>query len=137
MSIQRTVAVHEAGHAVMRYLLELPLTDIWIAEDHGKSEGTGEPIERWKFMLLLLAGAAAEEGCPQSPIDFEETDMDDIDLALSIVGNQDAVNDSFRDACDDLRPYLDLVNQIADRLLVNGNLTASELSEIIANYEPS
>lgn len=58
-----TLAEHEAAHAVMRWLLGLPATEIWINDEGGLCEGSGEMIPCETAVLVKLAGVAWEAGC--------------------------------------------------------------------------
>ncbi|WP_206779367.1 hypothetical protein, partial [Frankia sp. EI5c] len=54
-------AVHECGHTVMRYLLNLPVTAVHIDEDGGGlNEGTGKMIRASDMNKISLAGSVAE-----------------------------------------------------------------------------
>ena len=56
-------ARHEAGHAVMRYLVGLPCTEISIdvnAPGNGFCAGTGRLVAPWDLLLVDLAGPVAE-----------------------------------------------------------------------------
>jgi hypothetical protein len=57
------VANHEAGHAIMRWLHGLPATTVEIfPAGRGRVEGTGRRIPHRCYLLMSLAGYAAELG---------------------------------------------------------------------------
>jgi hypothetical protein len=56
-------ARHEAGHAVMRWLVGLPATKLTISQDGaGFCEGSGKRVFVYDFLRVTLAGLAAEIG---------------------------------------------------------------------------
>jgi hypothetical protein len=60
---RRDSAVHEAGHAVMRFIRGLPLTAIELdADNNGRCGGTGRLVRADDVLLVTLAGYAAESG---------------------------------------------------------------------------
>src|ERR1051325_86563 len=79
-------ACHEAGHAVMRWLVGLPATKLTITEDGaGFCEGTGKRVSVKSLLVVTLAGLAAEIGYGVCPLDWERTRTDDLDEALGLL----------------------------------------------------
>ena len=74
------LAQHEAAHAVMRWILWLPATEILINDKGGGiCKGTGKRISVDKDVLVSLAGPAWEAGCCftdsidlDSPLHFQD-----------------------------------------------------------------
>lgn len=59
---RNVVACHEAAHAVMRWLRGLPATEIRIDRNgDGACAGTGCPVDPESYVLVALAGFAAED----------------------------------------------------------------------------
>ena len=83
-------AYHEAGHAVMRWLLHLPATDIEAyPTGGGYCWGTGKfgsPVDN---LAVTLAGYAAEGGYGLVPVNFDEFSdgENDITHARMILGS--------------------------------------------------
>lgn len=57
-----TIAQHEAGHAVMRWVLGLPATELTADDEGGLCAGTGRRIWISDEILVMLAGVAVESG---------------------------------------------------------------------------
>jgi hypothetical protein len=82
-------AKHEAGHAVMRWLRGLPLTDTHLRiEDglvHGCVEGTGKLQRADDLLFVSLAGLSAESEYGVLSFDFEKSDTEDLRTARRIL----------------------------------------------------
>jgi hypothetical protein len=60
-SLRQITAIHEAGHAVMRYLRGLPTTNMHVGNGNGLVEGSGITVRNNEDNLLfILAGPASE-----------------------------------------------------------------------------
>src|SRR5262249_5392394 len=63
------VARHEAGHAVMRWLVGWPATSLTARPDgSGLTVGTGRHVQVWDALRVTLAGPAAEAGYGVVPL---------------------------------------------------------------------
>ena len=56
----RNVSLHEAGHAVMRWLRGLPLTRLELTDEGGMCYGTGRREATDSLIKVRLAGYAAQ-----------------------------------------------------------------------------
>jgi len=122
MSIPEAAAWHEAGHAVMRWRLALPLTKLIVnADGSGFCWGTGRPLITLRDSLRLrLAGPAGEIGMMSALLSWEESRGADLDAARVILARwtppaeiEDGLKREFDAVCDDLWPHFDLVELIA------------------------
>ena len=75
-------ACHEAGHAVMQWLVGWPATKLTISEDgSGFCAGTGKRVFVLDFLPVTLAGPAVEAGYGVVPLDWEKSRAADLDEA--------------------------------------------------------
>lgn len=95
----KMLAQHEAAHAVMRWILWLPATEILINDEGGgMCKGSGKRISLDKDVLVSLAGPAWEAGCCF-------TDSIDLDGTLNFQDLIDA--EAVIDKCVHLRMLVD------------------------------
>jgi hypothetical protein len=76
-------AVHEVGHAVMRWIVGWPATEVFADYGHGFCKGTGNRVLASDLLMVTLAGYAAE--LPFGTIDWETSRTDDFELAKQIL----------------------------------------------------
>jgi hypothetical protein len=160
-NLLRVAAKHEAGHAVMRWILELPLTELTATVGTGMCAGTKAKVQVKDYLLVTLAGLAAESNYGFYQPDFSSRDGGDLDRArLMLVqipwlriwpdrslnavthmavpehyqSTDDAFQRYFMEACDNLAPHEDLVNEIATRLAVERKLTARTVAAMCRRY---
>src|SRR5262245_51766017 len=85
-----TIAGHEAGHAVMRWLRGLCATEICVNDHGGFCAGTGSRIHAESALLVTLAGFAAESGCGVfGDVDFDRSAAEDLDRARAILSGSE------------------------------------------------
>jgi hypothetical protein len=65
-----TICLHEAAHAVMRWLLDETSTRIEATDHGGYCHGTGRRISAENSRLIALAGFAGETGYGLERLDF-------------------------------------------------------------------
>jgi hypothetical protein len=157
--LREVTAGHEAGHVVMRWLLGLPATDVYVNNGYGLCEGTGEQCRAEDVLLVLLAGLAVESAYGMNGIDIEHSDTTDLRQARELLTHDPYLRLSiperiqpgqevqpvfdtvevclakwFRRCCDDLRQHLFLVDDVADAVY-DGYLSAADLQTILDQYE--
>jgi hypothetical protein len=130
-----TVAPHEAGHAVMRWLCGLPATALVAhADGGGLSAGTGrrEPVA--DLLAVTLAGPAVEACYGMWGLDWTRTHFEDFDHARALLAHAEwlryqihdgeaglvdvetALRAHFDEVCTRLSPYSALVDELAEVL---------------------
>jgi hypothetical protein len=154
-------AYHEAGHAVMRWMLRLPPTAVHAEDGYGYAEGTGVFIPFQENTLIALAGYAAELNyclppdvearlaTSKSPDIVEARDYlsqcletrvrprlpEDADNPDEIMPVEEAVVVWFMRCCGILRQQSSAVDAIADALLDEGSLPAERVAEILSEFD--
>ena len=140
----RTIAFHEAGHAVMRWLRGLPATELTADCDGGFCAGTGTTVRADDELFVALAGFAAEGIFGSGDVDWEACRGDDFDYAREILaarpfmrpnGMENALNNYFNYGCDLLRGHLDLIDTIASRLEHAGRLSARQVAALCRRHQ--
>jgi hypothetical protein len=139
-------ACHEAGHAVMRWLVGLPATKLTISEDgSGFCEGTGKRVLVDDLLRVTLAGLAAEIGYGVIPLDWERTRTADLYEALGLLARAPwltppsvdpniALRDHFRAVCEELFPHAELVDDIARQLMEKREVSARAVAAFCREY---
>jgi hypothetical protein len=135
-----TVAQHEAGHAVMRWLCGLQVTGLIAREDgSGFCHGTGRRVDPVTLLWITLAGPAAEVSYNIIPLDWERTRFDDFDEARRLIDPwhkwekdevENELHDQFAIVCERLWPFAGLVDDLAARLEVEGTLSARSVAAL-------
>lgn len=153
-----TIAVHEAGHAVMRWLRRTPAGAVYFTADGGgRCDGDGRRIDVESSLLINLAGFAAELGFgifgwPESM----PTGVDDIERARELLSGSrwlryrwdgsvtppgvtlDSVDDALlrhmARAGDMLCVHCDLVERIAERLEVDRAVSARSVAALCREH---
>jgi hypothetical protein len=142
-----TIAVHEAGHAVMRWIRRLPITAVWADEEDGLCEGCGKPIDAETNLLLTLAGFATEADYMLLPerVNLAESDGDDFDSAWRILHHSPHLRNEGEStegalmrwmilAGHTLYPYRELVERLGFALAQRRHLSARSVSAIIREW---
>jgi hypothetical protein len=155
---ESTAPYHEAGHAVMRWLEGLRATET--VADHlggGFCAGTGKMINAQSALYVTLAGFAAEAAYEiLGAVDLSSSKCVDFDDArqildqngwLRIVATEDhqivvqgvdeALRRYFTHTCEVLYPHASLVDRIADRLELEGRLSARAIAAVFREYGKS
>ena len=147
-------AMHEAGHAAMRWMLELPATNIYVSDGDGYCDGTEVRISGEQSILIALAGEAAETDYGTRFVDFSKSPCEDFDDAREVLSREfwlrlrppdtqrdaelleidEALNIWFDRCCEMLQPHCSLIENIATAA-VDGYLSAQDLSFILEQYE--
>ena len=160
-NLLRIAATHEAGHAVMRWIMELPLTELTANVGTGMCAGTKAKVQVKNYLLVTLAGLAAESKYGFYQPDFSSRDGGDLDrtrlmlvqipwlriwpdLPLNAVtdiavpehyqSTNDAFQRYFKEARDNLAPHEDLVDEIATRLAAERKLSARTVAAMCRRY---
>lgn len=142
-----TIAIHEAGHAIMRWVRSLPSTAVWADEDGGLCEGCGKPIDAETHLLLLLAGFATEADYMLLPerVNLPESDGDDFDKAWRLLHQSPHLRNE-GESMDDaimrwmirtghaLYPYRELVERLGFTLAERRHLSARSVAAIIREW---
>lgn len=151
--------MHEAGHAAMRWMLELPATNIYVSDGDGYCDGTEVRISGEQSLLIALAGEAVETDYGTRSVDFSKTPCEDFDDArevlnvqfwlrfdprklqsngeapnLELLDVEEALSIWFDRCCEILQPHSSLIETIA-AAAVDGYLSARDLSVILEAYE--
>lgn len=151
-----TVATHEAGHAVMRFVQGLPVTELTVDDvAGGLCAGTGRPQPVQALVLVTLAGFVAETGYgfDGGTLDLANSQSDDLDKVrgmlrhathLRIVADAsgtpsvDAIDATvlryWERACEELWPYSELVEAIAERLVEARRLSARSVAALCREF---
>lgn len=140
-------AIHEAGHAVMRWIRGLPLTAIELDTDNkGRCAGSGRLVRADDVLLVMLAGYAAESGYGVADVNLTR-ECYDLDYGRMILTSErwlcgsDTVDDAlayyFHLACDLLRPHADLIQQLASKLTADGYLSADTVRATLRPCGPT
>jgi hypothetical protein len=146
-----TLAAHEAGHALMRWLLRGHATETWI--DSHDFEGASEPVEERvafhlpSILLITLAGIAVENRyCFIGSIDWDSSSADDIDrsrdyikafwpkLCAKYKTENECLDAVLLRASSILLPHRDLIQEITEHLVVKQTVRASELEELCSEH---
>jgi hypothetical protein len=137
-----TVAEHEAGHAVMRWLCGWSATALTANEDgSGTCAGTGRRVEASEKLQVTLAGPAAEISYGIFPLDWAASRCADFDSARRLLAQcmwlvppgmdvEAALKVHFDAVCHALWPFADLVTEIGDRLTKQGRLSARSVAAL-------
>lgn len=140
------LAAHEAGHALMRWLLRGQATDTWIDAEGGMSEGDGSIRPNiTEFILITMAGCSAEGGFGCfGPPDWDGTKpFEDIDVLRGYYHGlwkakykteNDFLDTMFDLAGNLLFPHSDLIEDIAGALLEKKKLTAAGLRKLCRRH---
>jgi hypothetical protein len=79
-------AEHETGHAVMRWLCDMPATEVWISETEGRCLATSKRFPAVETLLVKLGGVAVETGFGLfGDVSWEPGGFDDLDKATAII----------------------------------------------------
>jgi hypothetical protein len=150
-----TFCLHEAAHAVMRWLRDSPCTRLTAGKHGGSCDGTGGRIRKDDFLMILLAGYAWEFRYDLDNVDMPASKPDDIKKARAILagtphlrgverladGNwrtlsvEEGMSRRFRQAAALLIPYETLVEGIALRLGHEGSLSGRGVRAMIREWE--
>ena len=144
------ISTHEAGHAVMRWLLGLPATEMLLHESGGLVRGTGRRSDSETQLLLALAGPAVESGYGLvGKPDFQKSDLVDFDVARAIIEGtpwlrhswgednlsvDEALLYHFERACEQLLAVCDLVDWLGERLNTEGRLSARSVAAVCREF---
>lgn len=152
---RRAVAHHEAGHAVMRWLLDQTISEVWIEPSGGMTIGKiilgdfdpefmsrGEWLRAKKKLLVLLAGEYAERAYHEIAEDGIETylsDHDRIEICqlLEKIGDHIAPLEDLRlqvledETCRNVEKNWDIIHALAGALLSTGRLSGVEAISLI------
>lgn len=148
-----TICLHEAAHAVMRWVRGERSTMIEVNENGGFCGGTGRRISAENALLITLAGFAAETGYGLARPVFETSQAQDIDEARAILREYPHLRyfladlgpdgtPSFSDgdrllekwfyrACEQLCPYSHVVEHLGFRLEQHRTLSARSVAATI------
>lgn len=141
-----TVAWHEAGHAVMRWLSGWPATALIANEDgSGFCAGTGRRVGVSDHLRVMLAGPAAETGCGINRLDWTGTHFQDFDEARHLLARcvwlvppamdvEEALRVHFDAVCRQLWDFWDLLEVIAERLSWDGRLSARSVAAVCREH---
>lgn len=150
-------AYHEAGHAVMRWLLGWPCTELMASEGDGYCAGTGRKIRVNDRLLITLAGFAAEAGCMADAVNLSASQTDDFNEARQLLQRcewlrlrpdvddegkptvhiesvEAALRRHFAQACDVLFPHALFIEEIALRLARERKLSARVVAGMCRSY---
>lgn len=160
-ALKDMAATHEAGHAVMRWLLGLPATGLTAGEGVGFCAGTGDTIRADDAMKLSLAGYASQWGCVAGKIDlknevaFSDDPANDFNEALRLlrehprlkriarvesgrpvyVDDLESLQSHFDEVREMLFPFAEAIDNIAVPLGQEGTLSAKRVAAILKDYE--
>lgn len=142
-----TIAIHEAGHVIMRWVRRLPTTAVEVDEDGGLSFGTGRSIDPESNLLVSLAGFVTEADYMLLPerVDLAGSDGDDFDKARMILRNVPTLREPGEEveaallrymtrAGHTLYPYRELVERLGFILAERRYLSARSVSAIIREW---
>lgn len=142
-----TIAIHEAGHAVMRWVRRLPITAVWADEEGGLCEGSGKPVDAESNLLVSLAGFTTEAEYMLLPerVDLAGSDGDDLDKARTLLRNVPTLREPGEEveaallrymtrAGHTLYPYRELVERLGFILAERRYLSARSVSAIIREW---
>ena len=145
-----TIAIHEAGHAVMRWLRGLPATELTASDDGGLCGGTGREVRRDHVLYVLLGGPVVENGYGiVGTLDFARCGSNDFERAKALLAGaedwlcrdglrvltiDEALAYHFDRACDLLCPHIELVDAIGGRLAAEGRLSARRVAALCREY---
>lgn len=155
--ITYTTAKHEAGHAVMRWILGLPATDVTANGADGFCSGTEGTIKTNQAVLIALAGYAAEADYRSGAVDCEKANTDEFDAARDLIksdwplrlprvdqhGEQamrllsvdGAMGSYFARACEMLEPVSEFVDALASELFAKRELPAKRVAELLEQFD--
>ena len=148
------IAEHEAAHAVMRWLRWLPATEIWINDEEGMCEGTGQTIALDTSVLVSLAGVAWEAGCyftdsldldgtrdVQDLIDAEAILEKDVYLRTRVedeklieISTRESLRNWIKRAGELLFPHASAVESIGANLVQHRRLSAKSVAAFLREY---
>jgi hypothetical protein len=124
-----TICSHEAAHAVMRYLVGLPVTSIIANTEGGYCYGSGRPCSVQQSILSCLAGIAYEAGCIPSWVDLAKSKFDDLEEAKRLISfTSRELSWWFERACGILWPYSDDIEQLGEWLEIEETLSAKRIA---------
>lgn len=151
-----TVAFHEAGHAVMRWLCGLPAGRTAASQVGGICEGSGKEIDAESFILVSLAGYAVEcnfgiEGRPDlesqtddfnsaraalyKAIHLRMRPNDKADSGIEVVSVGEAMIHYYDKACKMLWDNFEVVDNVATALIKERVLTSRQVSTVLRKYK--
>lgn len=149
------LAQHEAAHAVMRWILWLPATEILIDDEGGgMCKGSGKRISLDKDVLVSLAGPVWEVGCfSTESIDLDGTlNFQDLIQAEAVINKCIALRYQVEDnkviekstreslrawlkrAAELLFPHGDAVESIGARLEERRSLSAKSVAALLREH---
>jgi hypothetical protein len=152
------LAEHEVAHAVMRKLVDLPATKVWIDGEEGMCEGTGEIIGNEEALLVTLAGIASELPTPSFRIDWEDARFTFVDAGTAwdlVSKNQALCVRGFPDrtviiedpvdtlhrwlarAVDMLEPHQQLIKEMGRILHDEGEISADSVADHLRSVTPT
>jgi hypothetical protein len=132
---ERRTCVHEAGHALMAHVLDLPVAMVTV-DPHGLTRLVSEPspVDGMVFRSAgrvaeeLVYGAAREESAVNDEVDALRDAFDvaqDLDLAFALMAEAREV---VKDILKECRPDLE---RVADELGRSGRLSGADLELLI------
>lgn len=148
-------ARHEAAHAVMKWVLGWPATELTAGAGEGLCAGSGRKVDVEEFLLVTLAGLVYECWYQLDDLDLTTSDTGDLRVAREIVADHEwlrpisshhpdgtftslnvdeAVAHHLRRVSDLLDPYMDLIEAIGYRLEWAGRLSARTVAAICREY---
>jgi hypothetical protein len=141
-----TIAVHEAGHAVMLWVRGYPIGELMAGAEGGYC-CTGK-LRPEDAVLFSLAGFAVESfyGAAGKLI-VEGSHADDFDQARMVLASRgpaclrpdetvrEALDRYFEWACDLRHEHHDLIEQLGERLEVHGRLSARTVRAVCASMQ--
>ncbi len=146
--ITDATAYHEAVHAVMRWIVGLPATEVTAGRDGGHCGGTGRSVSAEGKLWVALAGFAVEAGYGVAPPDLPKCAGSDFDRARDILaghewlrasgkrvlGVEAALQRAFSQAGELLLARVDLVENVAQRLMYERRLSARQVAAMCREY---
>lgn len=155
---RQIIAVHEAGHAVMSYLVNATRYDIDIANSCVHTSYGLADIEEYKnYIMVTYAGAASEElilgkycsgcfGSGTADFEFARTQikgyivMTDNTVSKSMLEEEIGQKvirlskDLYLETLEALAPHKDMIQHLADILSTKNSLKTEEVKEILEHY---
>jgi hypothetical protein len=151
MELMEIAAGHEAGHAVMRWSRIGTATDTSINDGQlagsGFSNGTNQRISGEDAILISLAGIAVETGYGLSEPDFKKAKFHDLEDARELFTQMPflchglnidaAMQQYYVRACEELRPYSEVIEDISWLLLTKKKVSAPKLRSMMTEFKKS
>jgi hypothetical protein len=146
------VARHEAAHAIMRHLVELPPTRIEARHDSGLCDRSGGPCDARQEILVLLAGIAHDAKYSAWLLDLRNSRTADLEQTRTLlaqktesrraeirrkictVGVEKALRLAMERACDILEPLNSEIEALGGMLAKGGRLSATKTGAFMRRH---